>query len=201
MRMLRKPPRSLHQHALPIVEIEVSRLVRVSRRSTGEPYFGRTGANRFDDPGHPKAQRYGTCYCGLDLQVAMAETLLHDEVPVHGRFALAYSEFADRYRVRFDGTRLRLANLTGADLKAFAGDGSLSTIVPYDVPQQWSRAIHRHPDGVDGILYVSRHVNTKKAVVLFDRAQGKLGAASYVPLPQVKTALKVARSLHIAFDF
>lgn len=53
----------------------VSKLYRISRYSSGEPYFGRTGANRFDDPTRAKARRFGTCYLGLSLEVAIAETM------------------------------------------------------------------------------------------------------------------------------
>ena len=59
-------------------------------------------------------------------------------------------------------------------------DGSLSTEMPYDMPQRWSVAIYKHADRVDGFRYVSRHVNDSLAVVLFDRAGPKLQVAQYV---------------------
>lgn len=40
--------------------------------------------------------------------------------------------------------------------------------------KRWSAAIHAHADNVDGFLYMSRHKNDEKAVVLFDRARAKL---------------------------
>ena len=40
-------------------------------------------------------------------------------------------------------------------------------------------AVHQHPEAVDGFLYMSRHVNTDRAVVLFDRARPKLTRARY----------------------
>ncbi len=122
-------------------------------------------------------------------------------MPERGKFAVAYSEFESRKLVRFSGSTLRLANLTGAELKALAGDGSMSTVMPYTLPQLWARAVHRHRDNVDGILFVSRHVNTSKAVVVFDRAVRKLGRATYMPLPLVPRALAAARALHISFEF
>ncbi len=72
MTKLTKPPGSLFLQSLPMVSIEATRLIRLSRFGAGEPHFGRTGANRFDDPSKPKSKRFGTCYCGLSLQVAMA---------------------------------------------------------------------------------------------------------------------------------
>lgn len=59
-------------------EVVPAALVRISRFATGEPYFGKSGGNRFDDP--RKRRRYGTRYFGVDLHCAFAETVLHDEV-------------------------------------------------------------------------------------------------------------------------
>lgn len=67
-----------------------------------------------------------------------------------------------------------MAVLTGTHLKRLGGEGSLSSIVPYDLPQQWSLALHEHPVGIDGFVYVSRHLNTERAVILFERAGNKL---------------------------
>ncbi len=80
---------------------------------TGEPYFGKTANNRFDDRSKPKKNRFGTCYFGLDLETAIAETVLPDEMPVKGTFSIAYTEIDSRYLVRFKRGSLMLANLTG----------------------------------------------------------------------------------------
>lgn len=48
------------------VNVDPSALVRVSRHDTGEPYFGRSGGCRFDDP----RKSFGTCYLGFNLTVA-----------------------------------------------------------------------------------------------------------------------------------
>jgi hypothetical protein len=157
--------------------------------------------NRFDDRSPVKSKRFGTCYCGLDLEVAIAETILHDEMPDRGHFKIAYSEFSNRHLVRFAGDKLVLANLTGASLKSLAGDGSMSTIMPYRLPQLWSMAIHRHPSNVDGIIYMSRHVNDKKAVVIFDRARGKINSAVHTSLPMVRGALATVVGLRISFNY
>jgi hypothetical protein len=173
-------------------------LLRVSRYSSGEPFFGRAGANRFDDYRHPKKKRFGTCYLGLTLATAFAETVLHDEMPVRGRFQIASDVLESRFVVQFGGDSLRVADLTGAALKALGADGSLSTVIPYDLPQRWSVAVHRHPEKVDGMLYVSRHMNTQKAVVLFDRAGGKISAIQYTPLPDFPGALRVVMNFRVA---
>lgn len=198
---LQAPPRDFASLPLTVAPVPASRLFRISRFPTGEPFFGRSGGNRFDDPLPAKRRRYGTCYAGFDLETAIAETVLHDDMPVGGRFAVSYADFAARWLVRFKGETLQLANLTGPSLKALGGDGELSTIVPYALPQRWSQAVHRHPQQVDGILYVSRHVNDRMAVVVFERAQHRLGTASTTPLVKARGVLAAVAELRIAFDY
>ncbi len=179
--------------------MRVNTLCRISRHHTGEPYFGRSGGNRFDDP----ALSYGVCYLGAGniqdaVTVAFAESVLHDRTATDGGFDVGVSELTDRQVVRFaNRSRLIVADLTGAALKRIGLDGRISTLTPYDVPQAWSRAIHAHPDAVDGIAYVSRHYNLGLAIALFDRAASKLGAARYTPLPKVRPYTSLLRSFAI----
>ena len=171
---------------LRIKEIAETSLKRIGRRNTGEPYFGRHAANRFDDP----SKRFGACYCGLQLDTAIAESVLHDALPEKGHFRIRPDEIAARYLVTFAAGNhegvLRLADLTGQHLKRIGGNNSLSAEYPYDVTQQWAAAVHAHPAHVDGFLFVSKQLNDKRAAVLFDRAQNKLGAPSYTPLLGVR---------------
>ncbi len=147
-----------------------------------------------------KSRRFGTCYLGFDVLTAVAETVLHDDVPVRGRFTVARRDFEARQIVRFPrGVALQLANFTGVALKTLVGDGALSTILPYDVPQQWGAAVHAHPAQVDGICYVSRHLNDRKAVVLFERAAAKLGAATCEPLASWPGLARLRNTLHIDY--
>ena len=195
------PPRNLSRIAISTVVVQVETLFRVSRFLSNEPYFGKSAGSRFDDRSSVKGTRYGTCYCGFDLVTAIAETVLHDEMPKRGQFAIAHSDFEARQLVRFRGDTLVLADLTGTSLKTLVGDASLSTVVPYRLPQLWSMAIHRHPQKVDGILYMSRHVNDRKAVVLFDRAEAKIIGATYTPLADAPEGMRAIASLHISFQF
>lgn len=94
-----------------------------------------------------------------------------------------------RYVVEFEGEPLRLADLTGVALKRAGIDPSLTTVTDYRLPQRWSVAVNKHPETVDGMLYMSRRVNTDKAVVLFDRAQPKLTSARYTPFIDYPSAL------------
>jgi RES domain len=200
--MLVIPPRGLASIALRMVQVQPSKLYRVSTHSSGEPYFGRNGSNRFDDPTRAKGKRFGTCYLGEGLEVAIAETVLHDEMPVGGRFNLAADELERRNCVRFSaGSTLNLVDLTGTALKSLVGSSEISTVLTYDLPQRWALALHRHPAGADGLLYMSRHVNNQRAVVVFDRAAHKLGLAAYRPLARTNGALSAVMDLRINFKF
>lgn len=169
MRRLGPPSENFSTFALHTVQVDPASLHRISRHESGEPYFGRSGANRFDDPD----RRFGTCYFGLSVACAFAETILHDEIGEDG-FDLALEQMARiHYRFRA-GAPLMLADLTGASLKRLGGTGELSTILPYDLPQAWAQAVHAHPACAHGILYQSRHMNDQKALVGFERARLKL---------------------------
>ncbi|MCA7964082.1 RES family NAD+ phosphorylase [Burkholderia cenocepacia] len=194
--MLTAPGEHFASATLTTREVAPTELVRISRYATGEPYFGRSGGNRFDDP--RKRRRYGTSYFGFDLHCAFAETVLHDEVAdlALGGFPLVTTEL-DRYVLSFDGAPLTVAVLHGLPLKNLGGDGALSTTMPYDVPQRWSLAVHRHPRRVDGFLYMSRHLNTSEALVLFDRAGPKLSLGNAVPFRRHPDALRILRDFNV----
>lgn len=80
------------------------------------------------------------------------------------------------------GGHLRLADLTGGHLKKLGGHNGLSADFPYDLTQLWGAAVHGHPAQVDGFIFVSKQLNTKKAIVVFHRARFKFGPATYTPL-------------------
>lgn len=171
--------------------------VRISSHSSGEPYFGKWNTNRFDDPSADPTARYGTCYLGSSLAVAVAETLLHDRKAIKGRFVVEPSVIRARYVVRFGGEPLVLANLTGIALKRLGGHAGLTGTSSYATPKRWSAAIHAHPDKVDGFVYMSRHLNDEQAIVLFDRSRHKLHMLSATPLHQHPDFGQVATDLAI----
>lgn len=184
--MAKAPQRLPAAPRLPVtlqtVTVEPSSLFRISGHNTGEPYFGRWNANRFDDPNPDPAARYGTCYLGTSLAVAVAETLLHDLKPRKGCFEVDVATIKARFVIRFEGEPLVLADLTGAALKRIGGHAGLSGTASYATTKQWSRTIQAHPGSVDGFVYMSRHKNDEKAVVLFDLAAGKLRMREATPL-------------------
>jgi hypothetical protein len=197
---LQPPGANFLQLTLEVELIDPALLYRVSRHASGEPYFGRSRGNRFDDPTWKRADRFGTCYLGLDLTVALAESLLHDVEPEEGRFAVALSEIEGRYVHRFYGPALRLANLTGTALFVLGGNGELSGTTDYKLTQRWSRAVFAHPDKVDGFLYMSRRVNDSLAVVLFERDKSaplQLSSAVPVRLDAHRDFVNSATTLHL----
>jgi hypothetical protein len=190
MTKLLPPGASFSRLPLDIRLLNPSILYRVSSHDSGEPHFGRSRGNRFDDPVAKKADRFGTCYLGLNLTVAIAESLLHNAEPENGRFEVAVSEIDAHYVFRFSGPRLRLANLTES-LLLLNGNGEISGTTSYRLTQKWSRAVYDHPEQVDGFLYMSRRVNDSVAVVVFERDPQK-------PLA-LKPSIPVRLSAHPEF--
>ena len=183
---LSPPPANFGKLSLKVKEVPAAKLRRVGRHASGEPYFGYWGISRFDAPD----KKYGTCYCGQTLDAAIAETILHDEMPVDGTSSIRQEEFEKRFLVTYADVpsegALRLADLTGANLKRLGGDNNLSAETPYGVTQLWGVAVHSHPANVDGLMFVSKNLNDEKIVVVFDRARAKLGPPTYTPLKDVK---------------
>lgn len=194
-RELESPPSEFGAIKLDIVYKNPEKLLRVSSRNTGEPHFGFSGVNRFDAPGTPK--EFGACYLGCKLSVAFAESVLHDEMPISGEFHIAQTELDNKYVVRFYGKKLRLANLTGARLKRAGGHAGLSGSIDYSITQQWSLAVFNHPSNVDGFVYMSRHVDTDNAVILFDRAASKISMLDATRLVKFKSFASVVEMLGI----
>jgi len=194
---LKPPPSDLHDISLETVEVHVESLYRISKHASGEPYFGRSAGNRFDDHSRPPSKRYGTCYLGLTLQVAIAETVLHDLMPMGGHFVVSPDELESKQVVRFQGGILKLAKLTGTALKRIVGSSEISTTFHYDLPQAWAAALHAHPAKIDGLLYMSKQINDERAVVIFNRARRKFDSASYTPLPREPDFDAAIRALSI----
>jgi hypothetical protein len=199
--VLRRPPQKLNTLTLETEEISPESLFRVSRHSSGEPYFGVARINRFDDNNRVKKRRFGTCYFGFDVETAISETLLHDQSPVGGRFAMAEATFKAHQLLRFKGAKLTVAVMLGVPLKTIGGNGALSTIKPYALPWRWAAAIYKHPQTVDGLLYMSRHLNDRRAVVIFSRAKHKIVDPTYTALDVVPRIVNTIKQLHIHFPY
>lgn len=186
---------------LEVLRLNPSLMYWVSSHATGEPYFGRSRGNRFDDPTAKKADRFGTCYLGFSLTVAIAESLLHNAEPENGRFQVPASDIDARHVFRFSGPELRLANLTGTALLLLNGNGELSGTTNYTLTHKWARAVYDHPAQVNGFLYMSRRVNDSLAAVLFERDRKKplaLAASKPVELAAQPKFAESAKQLRLS---
>jgi CubicO group peptidase (beta-lactamase class C family) len=176
------PPAQLTTTPFPKTCLAPARLVRVSAYTTGEPYFGTSGANRFDAPG----AAYAVCYLGTHLDVAIAESILHDEMPVDGAFQLTRAQIDGRHALYFSGRRLHVLDLSGPLLKRLGGSADLAGTTDYGLTQAWSQAVYANPARYDGFLYMSRHLNTRRALALFDRAAGKIALDGHAALASAR---------------
>lgn len=168
------PPSDIHLRTLTIRQVRPEHLVRVSRYDTGEPHFGRTATQRFDDAHADVTLRFGTCYLGFRLDVAFAESVLHNLSPDALGFKVPLAEVTTRFALSFKGPKaLNVAVLCGAPLLTLGGHGEISGTSDYTVPQAWASALAGHPANVDGFIYMSRRFTDQPAVVLFERMPGK----------------------------
>lgn len=196
------PPADFAARPLSVRILDAARIVRISRVAVaGEPLFGRSGTNRFDDPAPEEASRYGVFYGALDLVTAFGETVLHENetesLATPAGVLLSATSLAGRRVLAFRGKPLRLARLYGRCLKALGGSGGIAKVIPYDVPQRWSEAAFRHPQVVDGFLYMSRNVDDRLAVAVFDRASPRLALRKAVELRWHPDLARVLRAFRL----
>ena len=148
-------------------------LVRLSRYPATEPYWS-AGVYRFDNQEATGVGVFGTCYTASSVEVAFAESLIHE----CGRFVgesyeVPVAELIERCVVRFACARrktLVLADLTGAALKSLGLNNDISASADYTTSQAWARAIYTSSPRWDGIRYVSRQMNKGFAYAIFERS-------------------------------
>lgn len=174
---LKGPPADINRRDLEVTRVAPAALCRVSRYDTGEPHFGRTGDCRFDDAQPDANKRFGTCYFGFNLKVALAESVLHNLEPDIDGFSVPVTEVSSRFALSFKAARkattLKLVNLYGTALMRLGGNAELSGTPNYTLPQAWAAALVAHPAKIDGCIYMSRRINDSLAVVLFERDSSK----------------------------
>jgi len=170
---LRLPEPGSFEDLLRPVRIEVASLVRLSRHPATEPYWS-TGVYRFDDPEPGRAGAFGTCYTASSIEVAFAESVIHESGRfVGGNYEVSAAELTERSVVRFACPRrktLVLADLTGAALKSLGLNNDISASADYAASQAWAQAIHDASPRWDGIRYVSRQMNKGFACAIFERS-------------------------------
>ena len=170
---LRLPEPGTFEDLLRPVRVEVASLVRLSRYPGTEPYWS-SGVYRFDDPDPGRAGEFGTCYTANSIEVAFAESVIHESARfVDGAYEVPSAELTERSVVRFVcGHRktLVLADLTGAALKALGLNNDISALADYSVSQAWAQATHDADPRWQGIRYVSRQMNKGFAYAIFERS-------------------------------
>ena len=114
---LRLPEPGTFEDLLRPVRVEVASLVRLSRYPGTEPYWS-SGVYRFDDPDPGRAGEFGTCYSANSIEVAFAESAIHEAGRfVAGAYEVPSAELTERSVVRFTCDRrktLLLASLVTA---------------------------------------------------------------------------------------
>jgi len=189
------------------VQVGLHQLVRLSRFPRTEPYYSR-GQFRFDGPGAGEPGSFGTCYLGLGLDVAFAESVIHDASWWHdGQYEIPSRQLRARHVVTLHrmaadtatddvGSSLHdeartpvvtLADFTADALKRLGLNNDISAGDDYTVSMAWARAVHASDARCDGILYVSRQMNGGKAVALFERGGAGL-EASHRPMTDTELA-------------
>jgi hypothetical protein len=167
---LRLPEPGSFEDLLRPIRIEVASLVRLSRHPATEPYWS-AGVYRFDDPDPGSAGAFGTCYTASTIEVAFAESVIHECGRfVGGSYEVPAAELTERSVVRFACERrktLVLADLTGAALKSLGLNNDISASADYAASQAWARAIYGASPRWDGIRYVSRQMNKGFAYAIF----------------------------------
>jgi RES domain len=171
---LRLPEPGSFEDLLRPVRVPLTSLVRLSRHPATEPYWS-AGVYRFDDPQPGRASAFGTCYTANSIEVAFAESVIHESGRfVSGSHEVPAAELTERRVVRFacEGRKtLVLADLTGAALKSLGLNNDISASADYTASQAWAQAIHDASSGWDGIRYVSRQMNNGFAYAVFERSR------------------------------
>ncbi len=155
--------------ALDFVMTDIASLLRLTRFPATEPWWGATVRYRFDDP----LGRFGVSYAAPSLDVAFAETVIHEVASFEdGGWLVPLEDIADRWVVRYQRSdpMLKLLDLTGAALKRLGLNNDICSASDYAHTQCLSRAVHEQVEQADGICYVSRQLNTRRAVALFERS-------------------------------
>lgn len=111
-------------------------------------------------------------YAANDVLGALAETVFHD-VPAGPKKAkrVPFAKLRHRLEVAVESTRdLKLADLRGFGIKRLGVSRAelLESGPPaYAETAPWGRALHAHPENVDGMVWVSRQHDMSQSVVLF----------------------------------
>jgi hypothetical protein len=165
-------PRIKLPNRLPLNRIRIgTRWMRIHVRSRDALWFGPTldtpPVHRFDDP----LGKFHVCYLANRVDVSFAETFLRNP-PVR---ILGFGDLAARSVATVEVQRaMRLVPLHGPGLARLGTTTGLTSTTDYALSQAWSRALWKHADAPDGLVYRSRHDDSALCIALYDRARDRL---------------------------
>lgn len=194
---VRSPDPGTFEHLLQLVEVPVAELVRLTSRPETEVWWSH-GLYRFDGPDKDdiegvkqSGEPFGTSYAGLGIDPAFCESVIHENSWFHnGMFQVSKEALAARLQMSYERPQspmLRLADFTGKALKALGLNNDISSGEDYTTSMAWARAVHGADKKWDGILYVSRQLNTGLCVALFERSAVRPGSVRKLPPELVKS--------------
>jgi hypothetical protein len=146
-------------------------IVRVFSAAHGPLSFNALpGFARFRPVFGPEGRIVSTLYGAAETDAAFAETVLHD-LSSAGRRTVPFSRIERRAIATLKPLRdLRLAALHGYGLRrAGVRRTQLIDTPPSSYPQtaKWGQAIYDHPERVDGIVWMSRQFDSRRALLLW----------------------------------
>ncbi|HUZ62242.1 MAG TPA: RES family NAD+ phosphorylase [Acetobacteraceae bacterium] len=160
-----RPPADLAKRTPLEVKIQKGEtLHRFFTKGNDPIHFDRGRDGRLNAPD----DSYGVLYAAKAARGAFAETFLRNP----GLTQLPTDLLASKAHVTLEALLpLKLVRMAGPGL---ARIGATAQVVhggrPYDNPQTWSGALHRHPGDYDGIAYNARHDDEALCYAIFERA-------------------------------
>jgi hypothetical protein len=139
---LRWPDPGTFEHLLEEFRMPADSLVRLSIFPGTEPYWSR-GRYRFDGPPADNPESFGTCYAAQKLEVAFAESIIHENAWfLKDQFQVPQTDLDARHvieLVRPAKPDLILADFTGLALKKLGLNNDISSGDDYTLPMAWAK--------------------------------------------------------------
>ena len=158
-----KPPQNLTSRQPELITLAAgSKFYRFYTAAFDPVYFDRSTMGRLNAPD----ASYGVLYTAAAREGAFAETFLREP----GRSLIDMGLLQKKAHVVLENTApLKLAKLAGRGLAILGATAEvLHSGLPYDTAQYWSKALHDHPEKLDGIVYYARHDDEQLCYALFD---------------------------------
>jgi hypothetical protein len=174
-----------------ITWVKMAPFFRFGKTSNGGPWwFCNKGDCRFDLVGN-----LGTMYAGVDEVVGVLEHVGREMLN-----AAISSEFLKQrtlWELRYD-LDFPLADFSDAGAIALGVTNELSTMYPYDIPQEWARALSL--SGFEGIKYRSRFDTRDHslALAIFDEAGAHKWASGKVCDGNARQIIEILSQLGIS---